>query len=129
MEELKSDTMPQVEVIEYDPIIDSSNSTPTEWKRIAIDIEKNYFLYDGFVVIHGTDTMSYTASALSFMLEHLGKTVVLTGSMIPYGEVITDAKKHVLMAILIAANVDIPEVCIFFNNTLLRGNRAVKVSS
>jgi len=129
MEELKASNMPHVDVMEYDPIIDSSDMTPEDWKRVVLDIEQNYFRYDGFVIIIGTDTLAYAASAFSFMLENLGKTVVMTGSMIPLCEVFTDARRNLLISLLIAANVDVPEVCVFFNFSLFRGNRCVKVSS
>lgn len=88
-----------------------------------------YFDYEGFVVVMGTDTMAYCASALSFMLENLGKTVVCTGSMIPFCVPYNDARRNMLVSLLVAANIDIPEVCIFFNQKLFRGNRATKVSS
>eukprot|EP01133_Synstelium_polycarpum_P012828 gene12828-15057_t len=91
--------------------------------------ETNYYDYDGFVVIHGTDTMSYTASALSFMLENLGKPVILTGSQIPIGDIINDARRNLITSIMFAGKIDIPEVCIFFNNHLLRGCRSRKVDS
>eukprot|EP00324_Dicrateria_rotunda_P005696 CAMPEP_0206170948 /NCGR_PEP_ID=MMETSP1474-20131121/40712_1 /ASSEMBLY_ACC=CAM_ASM_001110 /TAXON_ID=97495 /ORGANISM="Imantonia sp., Strain RCC918" /LENGTH=330 /DNA_ID=CAMNT_0053578035 /DNA_START=108 /DNA_END=1096 /DNA_ORIENTATION=+ len=129
MPEIKVDEVPKIDIIEYEPIIDSSDMNSSDWTRIVKDIEKNYFDYHGFVIIMGTDTMGYAASAFSFMLEHLGKTVVVTGSMIPFCEVFTDARRNFLVSVLVAANSDIPEVCIFFNNVLLRGNRTSKISS
>ena len=75
--------MPELDLVEYDPLIDSSNVGPEDWAALAAQIRENYYDYDGFVIIHGTDTMAYTASALSFMLEDLGKAVIVTGSMIP----------------------------------------------
>lgn len=95
--------------------------------ELANQIRENYYDYDGFVVLHGTDTMAYTASALSYMLENLGKTVILTGSMIPLSAPVSDAKRNLIVSLMCAVNLDIPEVCIFFNNILLRGNRAKKL--
>lgn len=101
----------------------------SDWIKICHLIEKNYYDYDGFVILHGTDTMAYTASALSFMLENLGKPVILTGSQIPFAELINDARRNLLTAIIFAGKVDLPEVCVFFNNNLLRGCRSRKVDS
>ncbi|KAL7744703.1 hypothetical protein ACLKA6_017198 [Drosophila palustris] len=117
------------QVTEYAPLLDSSNMTMLDWARIANDIYQSYEFFDGFVVLHGTDTLSYTASALSFMLENLGKTVIITGSQLPIFETRTDGKDNFTSALIIAGNYVIPEVCIFFGNKLLRGNRTVKCSS
>ncbi|SPP78196.1 blast:L-asparaginase [Drosophila guanche] len=117
------------QVTEYTPLLDSSNMTMNDWARIANDIQQSYEFFDGFVVLHGTDTLSYTASALSFMLENLGKTVIITGSQIPIFETRTDGKDNFTSALIIAGNYIIPEVCIFFGHKLMRGNRTVKVSS
>ncbi|EDW26880.1 GL14545 [Drosophila persimilis] len=117
------------QVTEYTPLLDSSNMTMHDWARIANDIQQSYEFFDGFVVLHGTDTLSYTASALSFMLENLGKTVIITGSQIPIFETRTDGKDNFTSALIIAGNYVIPEVCIFFGHKLMRGNRTVKVSS
>ncbi|KAM0788513.1 hypothetical protein ACM66B_001643 [Microbotryomycetes sp. NB124-2] len=114
---------------EYDKLIDSSEVELGDWIRIATDIELNYRLYDGFVILHGTDTMAYSASALSFLLEDLGKTVILTGAQIPLSELFTDAIDNMLASLILAGHYAIPEVCVFFNNTLLRGNRSIKASS
>jgi L-asparaginase len=103
--------------------------TPVEWVKIAEDIAEHYEAYDGFIVLHGTDTMAYTASALPFMLQGLRKPVVITGSQIPLGEVRNDARENLITSLLIAANYDIPEVCLYFGGRLLRGCRAVKVSA
>lgn len=127
--ELKSDIMPDYVINEYDPLLDSSNMTPDKWVVIAEDIASNYHRYDGFIVIHGTDTMAYTASALSFMLEGLEKPVVVTGSQIPLCEVRNDAKGNIISAMLIAGNYRIPEVCLYFGDKLLRGNRSTKYSA
>ncbi|POF59717.1 L-asparaginase 1, partial [Vibrio vulnificus] len=111
---------------EYEPLMDSSDMTPEDWQHIANDIRDNYDKYDGFVILHGTDTMAYTASALSFMLENLGKPVIVTGSQIPLAELRSDGQANLLNALHIAANYPINEVTLFFNNQLMRGNRSVK---
>ncbi|CAG8998310.1 MAG: L-asparaginase 1 [Candidatus Celerinatantimonas neptuna] len=118
--------MPRFTVSEYAPLIDSSDMTPQDWQKIANDIKENYHKYDGFVVLHGTDTMAYTASALSFMLENLAKPVIITGSQIPLCELRSDGQTNLLNALYLAANYPIHEVCLFFNNTLYRGNRSTK---
>lgn len=127
--ELQSSEMPVYTVHEYDELLDSANMTPDHWSLIASDIHAHYHDYDGFIVLHGTDTMAYTASALSFMLQHLAKPVILTGSQIPLCEIRNDARENLITAMLIAANHEIPEVCLFFGSKLLRGCRAVKVSA
>jgi len=129
MPDLRNPSMPAFTIREYTPLLDSSNMTPREWVKIASDIAENYRRYDGFVVLHGTDTMAYTASALPFMLRGLGKPVVITGSQIPLCEVRNDARENLITSLLIAAGYDIPEVCLYFGGRLLRGCRAVKVSA
>ncbi|GBG24870.1 L-asparaginase, putative [Hondaea fermentalgiana] len=129
MPEMTADDMPNVDVKEYDTLVDSSDMDASDWAAIVRDIEDNYFNYDGFVVLQGTDTMAYSASALSFMLENLGKPVVLTGSMIPLIKGYSDARRNLLMAIFIAGTSCIPEVCIFFFDKLLRGNRSKKLDT
>ena len=129
MPELGDRAMPAFTVHEYDPLLDSSNMTPRQWVTIARDIAANYHRYDGFVVLHGTDTMAYTASALPFMLRGLGKPVIVTGSQIPLCEVRNDARENLITSLLLAANQAIPEVCLYFGGRLLRGCRAVKVSA
>lgn len=124
----------QLTVHSFDPIIDSSDMNPTIWIDLARLIEKNYEKYDGFVVLHGSDTMAFTTSALSFMLEGLAKPVVFTGSQLPIDEIRTDAKENLITAIMIAAEMQegravIPEVCIYFDYQLLRGNRSTKYNS
>ena len=110
--------------------IDSSDVQPDFWEELATIIEKKYSQYDGFVILHGTDTMAYTASALSYMLENLSKPVILTGSQLPLGVIRTDAKRNLITAIEIAASKKlVPEVCIYFNSQLFRGNRAEKFTS
>mgnify|MGYP002317676292 CR=1 FL=1 len=116
-------------------IIDSSDLQPQLWKDLCSIILKNYDDYRGFVVLHGTDTMAYTASALSFMLENLSKPVILTGSQLPIGVLRTDGKENLITSIEIAAakhpdgTAIVPEVCIFFENHLLRGNRTTKINA
>ncbi len=115
----------------FDPPIDSSDVGPDDWVKIAEIIEENYRRYDGFVVLHGTDTMAYSASAISFMLENLAKPVIFTGSQLPLGSPRTDGKENLISAIEIAAakkgdDAVVPEVGIFFENRLLRGNRTTK---
>jgi L-asparaginase len=121
--------MPQVDIIEYDNLVDSSDMDWTDWAAIAKDIEKAYYQYDGFVLIQGTDTMAYTASALSFMLENLAKPVIVTGSMIPWSKGYSDARRNLLISLDIAGSSAIPEVCIFFHDKLMRGNRCKKLST
>lgn len=121
----------KIDSITFDPTIDSSNVNPEFWSDLAKLIKSKYYQYDGFVILHGTDTMSYTASALSFMLENLDKPVILTGSQLPIGMLRTDGKENLLTAIEIAADrkdgkAIVPEVCIFFQDRLFRGNRTTK---
>lgn len=129
MPELAHPKMPAFSLIEYQPLIDSSNMTIADWNHLAQDIFDRRDDFDGFVVLHGTDTMAYTASALSFMLEGLAKPVILTGSQIPLSEIRNDAKDNLITAVYIAGNYDIPEVCVYFEQKLLRGNRTQKVSA
>ncbi len=126
--ELKSNQIDLSNISTKNPI-DSSNIAPDNWIEIASLINDNYTAYDSFVVLHGTDTMSYTASALSFMLENLDKPVILTGSQIPIGERRTDAKENLITSIEIAASKKVNEVCIYFEDQLYRGNRTVKVNA
>ena len=123
-----------VATVSFDEPIDSSNMNILHWQRIASLIEENYTSYDGFVVLHGSDTMSYSASALSFMLENLGKPVVFTGSQLPIGDLRTDAKENLITAIQIASlqkkgKPTIQEVCLYFEYKLYRGNRTTKISA
>lgn len=124
----------KLDVISFDPVLDSSNIGPEHWVKIAGIIEKNFKKYDGFVVLHGSDTLAYTASALSFMLEGLSKPVILTGSQLPAGEIRTDARENLITAIEIAAATDkgkpfVTEVCVYFDYCLFRGNRTTKFNS
>jgi len=127
--ELQSDLMPDYRICEYDPLLDSSNMTPHDWLKIAGDIAARHSEFDGFVVLHGTDTMAYTASALPFMLKGLRKPVIITGAQIPLCKVRNDARENLITALFIAAHFKIPEVCLCFGDKLLRGNRAVKVDA
>ena len=119
----------------FDPLIDSSDVEPSLWIALADLIEDKYDEYDGFVILHGTDTMAYSASALSFMTEGLTKPVIFTGSQLPIGAPRTDGKENLISAVEIAAAKDedghalVPEVCICFDNVLIRGNRASKINS
>ncbi|MCM1310945.1 MAG: asparaginase [Bacteroides sp.] len=136
------DNVPKVKMLDYDieniqfeNPLDSSDMNPQHWCEIARHIERNYEKFDGFVVLHGTDTMAYTASALSFMLENLHKPVIITGSQLPIGEVRTDGEENLITALQIAADTQdngsptVQEVAILFENYLWRGNRATKMSA
>ena len=118
-----------IDTYQFDPPMDSSDMEPDMWRKLVRIIHENYDRYHGFVILHGTDTMAYTASALSFMLEGLDKPVILTGSQLPIGVLRTDGKENLMTSIEIAAAQDkdgkavVPEVCIFFENHLMRGNR------
>jgi L-asparaginase len=120
---------------QFNPPIDSSDMEPALWAKLVRIIYNNYDHFDGFVILHGTDTMAYTASALSFMLENLSKPVILTGSQLPIGMLRTDGKENLITSIEIAAakhpdgRAIVPEVCIFFENLLLRGNRTTKINA
>ncbi|MDO6692397.1 asparaginase [Aliiglaciecola sp. 3_MG-2023] len=129
MPEFHRPEMPEFKIHEYQSLIDSSDMSPTDWQNIADDISANYADYDGFIILHGTDTMAYTASALSFMLEDLGKPVIVTGSQIPLAELRSDGQVNLLNALYIAANYPISEVSLYFNNRLFRGNRSRKVDA
>ena len=121
--------MPDYKIKEYSPLLDSSNMTFAEWNMLAEDIAHEYSHYDGFVILHGTDTMAYTASALSFMLENLAKPVIITGSQIPLAEIRNDAIDNLISSLWLAAHAHLNEVCIYFNRRLLRGNRSQKISA
>lgn len=124
----------RIDTVSFDPLIDSADINPESWQQMAGIIEENYEEYDGFVILHGTDTMAYSASALSFMLENLEKPVIFTGSQLPIGMIRTDGKENLISAIEIAAakingRSPVPEVCIYFENYLLRANRTSKFSA
>lgn len=121
----------KIDFISMEPLIDSSDTNPDFWLRLAKEIHTHYAEYDGFVILHGTDTMAYTASALSFLLENLGKAVILTGSQLPLGVMRTDGRDNILNSVEIAADYingrpRVPEVCIYFEDFLYRGNRTYK---
>lgn len=124
-----------VEAYLFDPPIDSSDMSPFIWQQIVHVIEDKYDKYDGFVILHGTDTMAYTASALGLMLDNLTKPVILTGSQLPIGKLRTDGKENLITALEIAADKDamglpvVPEVCIYMQNLLIRGNRTTKINA
>jgi len=129
MDILRAEGMPLWDLTELDELLDSANMTVAEWNKIGKLIADAYDNYDGFVVLHGTDTMAYTASALSFMLEHISKPVIIKGSQIPLCEIRSDGRDNIITSLLIAASDIVHEVCIYFGNKLLRGNRAIKYSS
>ncbi len=124
-----------IDAITFDKLIDSSDVDPMIWVQLADLIKDNYGKYDGFVILHGTDTMAYSASALSFMLEGLGKPVIFTGSQLPIGVPRTDGRENLISSVEIAAakrpdgSAQVPEVCIFFGGKLMRGNRATKINA
>lgn len=124
----------QIDSYSFDPIIDSANMKPELWVKLAEVIQKNYEDYDGFVILHGSDTMSFTASALSFILENLNKPVIITGSQLPLGIPRTDGRENFITSLELAAAKDeetpiIPEVAIYFENQLFRGNRTYKFNA
>lgn len=124
----------KIESVSFDPPIDSSDIDTATWIKIAEIIEENYHLFDGFVILHGTDTMAYSASALSFMLEDLAKPVIFTGAQLPMGALRSDGKENMITSIVIAAAKEygkpvVPEVCIYFESKLSRGNRTLKVNT
>jgi L-asparaginase len=116
-------------VHEYTPLLDSSDMGPADWALLAKDIQTNYYHFDGFVVLMGTDTMAYAATALSFMLENLGKPVIFTGSQIPLCQPYNDARRNVIMALIFASRDTVHEVAIFFHDRLLRACRSTKVNT
>jgi len=136
-----TDNVPELKRLDYnfkvhsfDPLIDSSNMSPEIYKELVSLIQKNYEKYDGFVILHGSDTMSFTASAISFMIENLDKPIILTGSQLPVNGIRTDAKENLITALEIAAakkrgKAIVPEVCIYFDYQLFRGNRSFKYNS
>nr|WP_314866920.1 asparaginase [uncultured Flavobacterium sp.] len=124
----------EIETISFENPIDSSNMNPEKWVQLATIIEENYTSFDGFVVLHGSDTMSYTASALSFMMENLAKPIIFTGSQLPIGDLRTDAKENLITAIQIASlrenrQAVVKEVCLYFEYKLYRGNRTTKINA
>jgi len=116
-------------MVEFDPLLDSSSMSASDWAAIALAVQENYHLFDGFVILHGTDSLAHTASALSFMMNNLGKPVILTGSQAPIFALQSDAVDNLLGSLIIAGTFVIPEVSLFFHHKLYRGNRTTKVSS
>ena len=129
MDSLKAEGMPEWDFMETDPLLDSSRMAVAEWNMIGQLISDHYDSYSGFVILHGTDTMAYTASALSFMLKGLRKPVILTGSQIPLCETRSDGRDNLITSLIIAGEAIVQEVCIYFGGHLLRGNRATKFSA
>lgn len=129
MQELASGALPACDLHILPPLLDSADMKPADWVRIARAIAEHYDDYDGFVVIHGTDTMAYSASAVSFLLQGLAKPVVFTGAQLPLSDVRSDGREHLITSLLLAGTSKIPEVCLYFGGKLLRGNRAQKVHS
>ncbi len=121
--------MPKFTIKEYDDLIDSSNINPKSWMKLSADILDHYNEYYGFVILHGTDTLAYTASVLSFMLGDIQKPVIVTGSQIPISQIRSDAISNILNSLIIACSDVVKEVCVYFNQQLLRGNRTTKVSA
>jgi len=124
----------RIESITFEPVIDSAEVDPSLWVKLVDTIEKRYDEFDGFVILHGTDTMAYSASALSFMMRNLTKPVIFTGAQLPIGVLRTDGKENLITSVEIAAAKEdgkavVPEVCIYFENKLMRGNRTTKYSS
>lgn len=124
-----SQSIGKYHIHEYNPLLDSSNMTPADWNKIALDLNANYDNYDAFILVNGTDTLSYVASALSFMIANLKKTVIVTGSQIPLVELRNDGRNNLINSLVIASQYNIPEVVVVFDNFILRGNRSVKVNA
>lgn len=127
--ELFSNQMPIWHLIEFSPLLDSSNISVHEWNKMGKTIYDNYNDYDGFVILHGTDTMAYSASSLSFMLENLNKPVIFTGAQIPLCELRNDGRDNLINSIILASSDNIHEVCLYFDGKLLRANRSTKQSA
>ncbi|TVQ69745.1 MAG: L-asparaginase 1 [Oceanospirillales bacterium] len=121
--------LPNFDIIECQELIDSSNLVPKDWTALCELLMQHWDEYDGFVLLHGTDTMAYTASMLSFLMQGLNKPIILTGSQIPMMEARSDAAENLISSVLVAGNLNIPEVCILFANRILRGNRSTKTKS
>jgi len=127
--ELKHPEMPDYEILVFEPLLDSSNIGSDDWNRILHTIELYYDQYDGFIVLHGTDTMSYTASAISFMIDGLNKNIIFTGSQIPLCEIRNDAREHIITSLMICANYNLEEVSLYFKNKLLRACSSSKLNA
>lgn len=124
-----ADQLPRITIQEYQPLMDSANMSPTDWVTIAKDIARERLHYDGFLILHGTDTLAYTASALSFMLQNLDKPVICTGAQLPLFHARTDALQNIIDSLLFIQHHPIPEVCVYFDRVLLRGNRTRKTDA
>lgn len=129
MSDLNHPDLPSYRLVEHEPLLDSSDMRPADWQRLADLLVEHQEGVDGFVVLHGTDTMAYTASALAFLLEGLDRPVVLTGSQVPLSEARTDARENLITSLLLAARTDLAEVVVHAGNRLLRGVRATKLSA
>lgn len=129
MPQLKHPDVPAFEVFRCDPLLDSANMRPDDWVRIAGLIMHHAPHFDAFVVLHGTDTLAYTASALSFLLSNVDRPIILTGAQLSLTHVLSDGRDHVLAALVLAGALDVPEVCVYFGERLLRGNRTQKISN
>lgn len=129
MPELENAALPQFELVEYQPLLDSANISPVIWNQMACDIAARYDQYDGFVILHGTDTMAYSSSVLSFILQNLSKPVVFTGSQVPLEQAHGDARENLINALGVAQCDRLQDVALCFHDVLLRGSRAKKVSS
>ena len=129
IDDLQQPLMPKYDIFEFSPLLDSSDISAEQWNAIAQKIYENYDKYDGFVILHGTDTMAYTSSALSFMLSGLNKPVILTGSQIPLAEIRSDARDNLITSVIIASEGIANEVCLYFGGKLLRGNCATKMNA
>lgn len=129
MPELRDPSMPEITLVEWGPLLDSADNRPADWQRMAHEIAARYADIDGVVLLHGTDTMAYTSSALAFLLEGLGKPVIVTGSQVPLAEVRSDARENLVASLQLAARTDLHEVCVYFSGYVMRGCRATKVSA
>jgi L-asparaginase len=127
MEELSRPDLPEWQLSRMEPLKDSADMTPEDWLRIAAAVRERAEDFDGFVILHGTDTMAYTASALSYLLTGIRKPIILTGAQLPLADVRSDGREHLITSLILAGSAPIPEVCIYFGSTLLRGNRSQKV--
>jgi L-asparaginase len=127
--ELNEPSLPELVIGEHEPLLDSADARPQDWLRIAADIAGRAGEFDGFVVLHGTDTMAYAASALAFLLRGLDHPVVITGSQIPLGVLRSDGRQNLLTSVLVATRADVREVCLVFGSRILRGCRAIKASA
>lgn len=129
MPQFQTETLPSYDIIELNPLLDSSAMQPKDWVRMAVVIDQYYNDYDGFIVLHGTDTLAYTSSILSFMFENLNKTIVVTGAQTPLCQPYSDATNNLISALMTAGDIPIPEVVVTFGGLLYRGNRVQKLKA